>query len=39
LIARSGRALTFSMFANDEPSETSARETMDAVLEMVANEN
>ena len=39
MIARSGRTLTFSMFANDEPSDTSARETMDAALEMVANEN
>ena len=39
LIAKSGRTLTFSMFANDEPSGTSAREAMDAALEMVANEN
>ena len=39
MIAKSGRTLTFSMFANDEPSDTSARDTMDAVLEMVANEN
>lgn len=39
MIAKSGRTLTFSMFANDEPSDTSARETMDAALEMVANEN
>jgi D-alanyl-D-alanine carboxypeptidase/D-alanyl-D-alanine-endopeptidase (penicillin-binding protein 4) len=39
MIAKSGRTLTFSMFANDEPSGTSARETMDAALEIVANEN
>ncbi len=39
MIAKSGRTLTFSMFANDEPSGTSARETMDAALEMVASEN
>lgn len=39
LIAKSGRTLTFSMFANDEPSGTSAREAMDAALEMVANAN
>jgi D-alanyl-D-alanine carboxypeptidase/D-alanyl-D-alanine-endopeptidase (penicillin-binding protein 4) len=39
MIAKSGRTLTFSMFANDEPSETSARETMEAALEIVANEN
>ena len=39
MIARSGRTLTFSMFANDEPSETSARESMDAALEIIANEN
>ena len=39
MLAKSGRTLTFSMFANDEPSETSARETMDAALEMVANDN
>jgi len=39
MIAKSGQTLTFSMFANDEPSETSARDTMDAALELVANEN
>ena len=39
MIGKSGRTLTFSMFANDEPSGTSAREAMDAALEMVANEN
>lgn len=39
LIARSGRTLTFSVFANDEPADSSAREAMDAALEMVANDN
>ena len=39
MIARSGRTLIFSMFANDEPADTSAREEMDAALEIVANEN
>ena len=39
MIARSGRTLTFSMFANDEPSGTSARDSMDAALELVANDN
>jgi D-alanyl-D-alanine carboxypeptidase/D-alanyl-D-alanine-endopeptidase (penicillin-binding protein 4) len=39
LIARSGRTLTFSVFANDEPVDSSAREAMDAALEMVANDN
>jgi len=39
MIAKSGRTLTFSMFANDEPADTSARETMDAALELVASEN
>jgi D-alanyl-D-alanine carboxypeptidase/D-alanyl-D-alanine-endopeptidase (penicillin-binding protein 4) len=39
LIAKSGRTLTFSMFSNDEPPDTKAREAMDAALELVASEN
>ena len=39
MVAKSGRTLTFSIFANDEPSDTSAREMMDAALEMIANDN
>lgn len=39
MLAKSGRTLTFSIFANDEPSGTSARDAMDAALELVANEN
>jgi D-alanyl-D-alanine carboxypeptidase/D-alanyl-D-alanine-endopeptidase (penicillin-binding protein 4) len=39
MIARSGRTLTFSIFANDEPSDSSARDAMDSALELVANEN
>lgn len=39
LIAKSGRELTFSMFANDVPVDVSARDAMDAALLLVANEN
>ena len=39
LTAKSGRTLTFSIFANDVPEETKAREAMDAALELVASEN
>ncbi|HYJ31092.1 MAG TPA: D-alanyl-D-alanine carboxypeptidase/D-alanyl-D-alanine-endopeptidase [Allosphingosinicella sp.] len=39
LIARSGRTLTFSFFANDVPGGGSATATMDAVLELIASEN
>ena len=39
LIARSGRTLTFSIFANDEPADAKARDAMDSVLELVANDN
>lgn len=39
LTAKSGRTLTFSMFANDVPSGATARATMDKALELVAIEN
>ncbi len=39
LIAKSGRTLIFSMFANDVPSAGSATGAMDAALELIANEN
>ena len=39
LIAKSGRTLTFSMFANDVPSDAGATDVMDAALALVANEN
>lgn len=39
MIAKSGRTLTFSMYANDVPSGATARATMDKALELVAAEN
>lgn len=39
MTAKSGRTLIFSAFANDVPADTSAREAMDAALELIANEN
>lgn len=39
MLAKSGRTLIFSIFANDVPSDVKARETMDAALELVASEN
>jgi len=39
MTAKSGRTLTFSMFANDMPQGIGATDTMDAALEMIAAEN
>lgn len=39
LTAKSGRLLTFSMFANDMPADASARPTMDKALLLVADAN
>jgi D-alanyl-D-alanine carboxypeptidase/D-alanyl-D-alanine-endopeptidase (penicillin-binding protein 4) len=39
LIAKSGRTLTFSAFANDVPENVAATRLMDAALELVASEN
>jgi D-alanyl-D-alanine carboxypeptidase/D-alanyl-D-alanine-endopeptidase (penicillin-binding protein 4) len=39
LIARSGRTLTFSFFANDVPDGASATATMDAALLLIAEQN
>lgn len=39
MIAKSGRTLTFSIFANDMPQGVGATGTMDAALEMIAAEN
>lgn len=39
MLAKSGRTLIFSIFANDVPSDVKAREMMDAALELVASEN
>ena len=39
MIARSGRTLTFSFFANDVPGGGSATATMDAVLATIAEAN
>ena len=39
MIGKSGRTLTFSIFANDVPAGAPAREAMDAGLVLVANEN
>lgn len=39
MIAKSGKTLTFSIFANDMPQGVSATGTMDAALEMIAAEN
>lgn len=39
MTARSGRTLTFSIFANDVPAEVKAREQIDAALLLIANEN
>lgn len=39
MIARSGRALTFSILANDIPDGTNARPTMDAALVLIAENN
>jgi D-alanyl-D-alanine carboxypeptidase/D-alanyl-D-alanine-endopeptidase (penicillin-binding protein 4) len=39
LIARSGRSLFFSAFANDVPEDVSATKTIDAALVMISEEN
>jgi D-alanyl-D-alanine carboxypeptidase/D-alanyl-D-alanine-endopeptidase (penicillin-binding protein 4) len=39
MIARSGRTLLFSAFANDVPESVSATKVMDAALELIASEN
>jgi len=39
MTARSGRTLLFSIYANDIPESASATQTMDDVLELVAQEN
>jgi D-alanyl-D-alanine carboxypeptidase/D-alanyl-D-alanine-endopeptidase (penicillin-binding protein 4) len=39
MTARSGRTLTFSIFANDVPPEVKPREAMDAALVVIASEN
>jgi D-alanyl-D-alanine carboxypeptidase/D-alanyl-D-alanine-endopeptidase (penicillin-binding protein 4) len=39
LIARSGKTLLFSAFANDVPEEVSATKAMDAALVLIAAEN
>ena len=39
MTARSGRTLTFSIFANDVPPEVKPREAMDAALVLIAGEN
>jgi D-alanyl-D-alanine carboxypeptidase/D-alanyl-D-alanine-endopeptidase (penicillin-binding protein 4) len=39
MVARSGRTLLFSFFANDVPGGGSATRTMDAALELIAAEN
>jgi D-alanyl-D-alanine carboxypeptidase/D-alanyl-D-alanine-endopeptidase (penicillin-binding protein 4) len=39
LTAKSGRTLTFSIFANDVPEGVKARESIDAALALVAGEN
>ena len=39
LVAKSGRTLIFSAFANDVPADVRASEAVDAALELVANEN
>lgn len=39
MIGKSGKTLTFSIFANDMPQGVSATGTMDAALEMIAAEN
>jgi D-alanyl-D-alanine carboxypeptidase/D-alanyl-D-alanine-endopeptidase (penicillin-binding protein 4) len=39
MIARSGRILTFSAYANDVPEGVVATKAMDAALELVAGEN
>ena len=39
MTARSGRMLTFSIFANDVPVEVKAREQIDAALLLIADEN
>jgi D-alanyl-D-alanine carboxypeptidase/D-alanyl-D-alanine-endopeptidase (penicillin-binding protein 4) len=39
LVARSGRTLTFSAFANDVPENVAATRAIDAALELIAAEN
>jgi D-alanyl-D-alanine carboxypeptidase/D-alanyl-D-alanine-endopeptidase (penicillin-binding protein 4) len=39
MIAKSGRTLTFSIFANDVPEDVKGREAMDSALQLVASEN
>ncbi|MCA1662337.1 MAG: D-alanyl-D-alanine carboxypeptidase/D-alanyl-D-alanine-endopeptidase, partial [Novosphingobium sp.] len=39
MTAKSGRTLTFSIFANDVPPEVKPREVMDAALVLIAGEN
>lgn len=39
MIARSGRTLTFSAFANDVPEDVKVRAVMDEALQLVADEN
>jgi D-alanyl-D-alanine carboxypeptidase/D-alanyl-D-alanine-endopeptidase (penicillin-binding protein 4) len=39
MVAKSGKTLSFSIFANDMPQGVSATGTMDAALEMIAAEN
>jgi len=39
LVARSGRTLTFSAFANDVPEDVAATRAIDAALELIADEN
>jgi D-alanyl-D-alanine carboxypeptidase/D-alanyl-D-alanine-endopeptidase (penicillin-binding protein 4) len=39
MIARSGRTLTFSFFANDIPGGGGATATMDAALQLIADSN
>jgi len=38
MVAKSGRTLTFAIYANDVPEDVSATKTMDAALELIASE-
>jgi D-alanyl-D-alanine carboxypeptidase/D-alanyl-D-alanine-endopeptidase (penicillin-binding protein 4) len=39
MLGKSGRTLTFSVYANDIPDGASATKAMDAALELIAEEN
>jgi len=38
MVGRSGRTLTFAIYANDVPEDVSATKTMDAALGLIASE-